>query len=177
MIGTCASIVNYEERSHHTFSTVNTFGEAGPTPDVLGARLQQVRELHGLSVSRVAADANVAKSYLAKLERGEVSNPGLATIAAVAAALGTTLVDLFAPTTTSHLRPRWSATVDPLELEWLRAQLPTSLTHFLEELEQEEGHVPADVVRSLGMIQFRGKRPASVADWRFLYLAMERSVH
>lgn len=150
--------------------------EAGPTPDVLGTRLRQVRELRGLSVSRVAAGADVAKSYLARLERGEVPNPGLATIAAVAAALGTTLVELFAPTTDSHLRPRWSATVDPLELEWLRPQLPTSLNDFLEELEHAEGHVPADVVRSLGMIQFRGKRPDSVADWRFVYLAIERSV-
>ncbi|MBK8059527.1 MAG: helix-turn-helix transcriptional regulator [Gemmatimonadetes bacterium] len=135
-----------------------------------------MRELLGQSLGQVAESAGIAKSYLARLERGEVPNPGIATLGAVVQALGTGLAELFAPTTSSHLRPRWSATVDPLELEWLRPQLPATLRTFLQELEKLEGHVPADVVRSLGMVQVRGRRPAEVDDWRFLYLAMVRSV-
>jgi transcriptional regulator with XRE-family HTH domain len=135
-----------------------------------------MREIRGQSLSQIAATAGIAKSYLARLERGEVPNPGVATLGAIAHALGTGLPELFAPTTGSHARPRWSATIDPLEIEWLRPQLPLSLRAFLDELERQEGHVPADVVRSLGMMQVRGRRPAEIDDWRFLYLAMLRSV-
>ena len=144
---------------------------------VIGMRLLQLRELRGASVSTVAAQANIAKSYLAKLERGEVDNPGVATLDAVAVALGTSLAELLAPATGSHRRARWSAVVDPLEVERLRATMPPSLLLFLEELEQEEGgRVPADVVRTLGLLQIRGRRPGAVADWRFVYEAIKRSL-
>ena len=142
---------------------------------VIGIRLLQLREMRGLSVSAVAAEAEIAKSYLAKLERGEVENPGIATLDAVAAALGTTLPELLAPATGSHRRVRWSNVVDPLEVERLRANMPASLLRFLEELEREEGsRVPADVVRTLGLLQIRGRRPDTIADWRFVYEAMKR---
>lgn len=144
---------------------------------VIGMRLLQLRELRGLSVSAVAAEADIAKSYLAKLERGEVENPGIATLDAVAEALGTSLGELLAPATGSHRRARWSTVVDPLEVERLQATMPASLLRFLKELERDEGsRVPADVVRTLGLLQIRGRRPDTVADWRFVYEAMKRSL-
>lgn len=143
---------------------------------MIGMRLLQLRELRGLSVSAVAAEARIAKSYVAKLERGEVDNPGVGTLDAMAAALGTTLADLLAPATGSHRRARWSTVVDPLEVERLRATMPASLLRFLEELERDEGgRVPADLVRTLGLLQIRGRRPDTVANWRFVYEAMKRS--
>lgn len=144
---------------------------------LIGERLLQLRELRGLSVSAVASQANVAKSYVAKLERGEVDNPGLATLDSIATALKTTLSQLFAPATGSHKRSRWSAVVDPLEVERLRATMPESLQRFLRELEDSEGaRVSSDIVRSLALLQFRGKRPERVEDWRFVYQAVARSL-
>lgn len=144
---------------------------------LIGDRIVQLRELRGASLTSVAAEAGIAKSYLAKLERGQVENPGIATLDRVAEVLGTTLVDLFAPATGSHKRPRWSAVVDPLEMERLRAAAPPELVAFLSELERTEGgRLSADVVRTLAMIQIRGKRPSRVEDWRFVYQAIMRSL-
>ena len=140
----------------------------------LGHRLLQLRELRGMSLSAIAADAGIAKSYLAKLERGQVENPGIGTINNVASALGVALGELFAGETP----PRRSgpSVADPLEMERLRERMPESLRAFLEELERMEGmRVPADVVRSLASVQFRGRKPETVHDWRFVYEAIRRS--
>ena len=145
--------------------------------EVIGQRLRQLRELRGLSVSQVAKEAGVAKSYLAKLERGEVPNPGVTTLARIAAVLEVTLPQLLAQPTMSHSRPRWSAVVDPLEIERLKQTMSSSLVEFLRTLEHEEGSaVPADVVRTLALIQVRGKRPDTAQSWRFVYEAIRRSV-
>jgi XRE family transcriptional regulator, regulator of sulfur utilization len=144
---------------------------------VVGERLLQLRELRGMSLSAAAAEAGIAKSYLAKLERGAVENPGVGTLDRVAEVLGTTLIELFAPATGSHKRARWSAVVDPLQVERLRATAPPSLEQFLKELEAAEGgRISADVVRTLAHLQFRGKRPERAEDWRFAYEAIRRSL-
>jgi transcriptional regulator with XRE-family HTH domain len=144
---------------------------------VIGERLMQLRELRGLSVSAVATKASVAKSYLGKIEQGKVDNPGLATLNSIAGALNVTLSELFAPPTGSHRRARWSQVVDPLEVERLKANLPESLEEFFKELEEKEGsRVPADVVRTLALLQVRGKRPRSARDWWFIYEAVLRSI-
>jgi transcriptional regulator with XRE-family HTH domain len=147
-------------------------------PDVVsfGRRLTQLRELRGLSLSATAAAAGIAKSYLLKLERGEVENPGLKTLDAIARALGTTLAELLAP---SSAEPGLThPTSDPAiaEFEQLVASLPPELKEFLAQMEREEEKLPADVVRSLASIQFRGKRPRSAADWRFIYEALNRTI-
>ncbi len=126
--------------------------------------------------SSVAGKAEIAKSYWAKLERGEVNNPGIMTLSNVAEALGTTMRHLLAETTSSHKRPRWSAVINPAEIEHLRASMPKAFSDCLATIEAAEGHVSADVIRSLAFVQVGGKRPASASDWLFLYEAMKRSV-
>jgi transcriptional regulator with XRE-family HTH domain len=143
---------------------------------LVGERLLQLRELRGDSLGTVATKAGIAKSYLAKLERGEVDNPGVGTLGQVASALETSLVELFAPPTGSHKRARWSSVVDPLEVERIRATLPEALSRVLEELGSESGRVPADVVRTLASVQLHGRRPRTADDWRFAYLALSRCV-
>ena len=151
-----------------------------PTFDshLLGERLRQLRELRGHSVSEVASRADLAKSYVAKLERGGVENPGVATVLAIADVLGAPLPELFAPASGRHHPvPRWSAFVGPLEVEQLLATAPERFGAFLQELEAAEGaRVPADVVRTLATIQIRGRRPETLADWRFAYAALCRCV-
>lgn len=143
---------------------------------LVGERLRQVRELRALTLTTVAAQAGLAKSYLAKLERGDVENPGVATLNSVAGALDVRLGELLAPPTGSHKR-RWSTVVDPLEVERLKANLPPGLAECLADIEAEEGApVTADVLRSLALMQIRGKRPVEPRDWRFVYEAMRRSV-
>jgi len=143
---------------------------------LLGARLMQVRQLHGASLSSFAEDVKISKSYLAKLERGEVENPGVGTLNRIAQKLGISLATLFAPATGSHTRPRWSAVVDPLEAEDVKANLPPGLGKFLATIERRDGPLPADTVVSLGRLRFQGKRPHEPRDWEFIYEAIKRCV-
>lgn len=142
---------------------------------LVGRRLTETREILGASLSGIAEDAGIAKSYLLKLEKGEVDNPGLATLSAVAKALGVTLAQLLSPTPP---KPKSTALEpgDEQSLEVLRAKMPASLRRFLKSLEDRGEDVPADVVRSLAVIQFRGERPDDESSWSFIYEAVKRSV-
>ena len=162
---------------------MTTHSESAMTiePARLGGRLAAIRQLQNRSVSAVAAEAGVAKSYLAKLEKGEVENPGLRTITAIGKVLGVTLPDILERTPAGR-DTRRSVTgrgelVDAHEFESLVAKMPVSLREFIRE-EEERGSkaLPADVVRALAGVQLRGRRPESVEDWRFLYNAMLRSI-
>lgn len=60
----------------------------------LGRRIAFLRKEKGLSQVDLAADADMAKSYLSELELGK-RNPSVLVLSRVAAALGTTLEELF----------------------------------------------------------------------------------
>ena len=60
----------------------------------LGRRIAFLRKEKGLSQVDLAADANMAKSYLSELELGK-RNPSVLVLSRIAAALGTTLEELF----------------------------------------------------------------------------------
>jgi transcriptional regulator with XRE-family HTH domain len=144
-------------------------------PHAVGKRLLKLRELSGKSLSGVAARAGVAKSYLLKLEKGEVPNPGLNTLDAVAKALGVTLGDIVIggqkATGVSPAKKRLDAH------ERLTKVLPPGLAEFIKEWEENsKERMPADVVHSLATIQFRGKKPATSRDWRFVYDAVARTI-
>lgn len=147
----------------------------GINVDQLGKRLRQLRELDGKSLSGLALEADVSKSYLAKLEKGEIENPGLKTLQSVASALGITLSELI-PSTQGGVSAGSELGGPVAEYEDLLADLPQSLKEFLAEKEREGGPLPADVVRSLATIQFRGKKPRKPSDWKFLYDAISRSL-
>jgi transcriptional regulator with XRE-family HTH domain len=141
--------------------------EVGP----LGERLVQLRNGKGLSLSAVAEAADVAKSYLAKLERGEVPNPGLKTLDSIAKALDVTLAHLLAPEPRTVTRPAHEEN----EKERLFATMPRSLREFLIGVEEQDGELPVEDIRALVVLQFRGKRPETLDDWRFVYEALKRS--
>ena len=140
---------------------------------LLGNRLQHLRELKGLSLSALSEIAGISKSYLAKLERGEVENPGLQTLQSIAGALDTTLGDLLAGPGEQPDRSRVS---EIGEFELLLDSLPPGLRDFIEQRSRRGDRLPADVVRSLARIQFRGKRPETAEDWEFICSAIERSM-
>ena len=143
---------------------------------LLGKRLKQARELRGGSLSGLAARANVSKSYLAKLERGEIENPGLKTLHGIARALELTLSDLLPRAVGETAEPQPGGDSAVAVHERLLEGLPPGLRQFLDQKEAEGERLPADVVRSLASIQFRGKKPQEVEDWRFLYDAIIRSL-
>ena len=60
----------------------------------LGRRIAFLRKEKGLSQVDLAADADMAKSYLSELELGK-RNPSVLVLSRLAAALGTTLEELF----------------------------------------------------------------------------------
>ncbi len=60
----------------------------------LGTRVRELRIVRGLSQEELAFKARFHRTYLGGIERGE-RNPSLRNIAAIAAALGITLNELF----------------------------------------------------------------------------------
>lgn len=60
----------------------------------LGRRIAFLRKEKGLSQVELAADADIAKSYLSELELGK-RNASVLVLSRLAAALGTTLEELF----------------------------------------------------------------------------------
>ena len=146
-------------------------------PVTLGERITRLRELRGLSGGTLAELAGgMAKSYLAKLERGEVENPGLRTLSSIAQALDVTVADLLRPTDATRTDGSIALLAEHAELERVMANLPPGLSEFLQQMEREGRPVPAPTVRSLALAEFRGRRPERAEDWRFLYDALVRSV-
>src|SRR3954447_16979443 len=80
----------------HPIRPLDARGRPGPEPlwrDVLGERLRTLRRLRRRTLSQTAAQAGISPQYLSEIERGR-KEPSSEMIAAVAGALGTTLLDL-----------------------------------------------------------------------------------
>ena len=67
---------------------------AGLAP-VMGGQLRHVREERKTTRDKLGADAGVAVSTIAKLESGQVNEPGLFTVWAICTALDYDISDLF----------------------------------------------------------------------------------
>lgn len=144
----------------------------------LGARIGQLRELKGLSLGGLAeAAGGMAKSYLSKIERGEVENPGLKTLSAIARALDVTVADLLAPAGSSARGEAGEALLaEDLRYTEITSNLPPGLPEYLQDMKERGQPVPPEIVKALALVQFRGKRPEKPGDWRFLHDAMMRSI-
>ena len=144
----------------------------------LGARISQLRELKGLSLGALAeAAGGMAKSYLSKVERGEVENPGLKTLSAIARALDVTVADLLSPAASSSRGKEGDALLaKEATYEQIMANLPPGLADYIQQMKRNGQAVPPEIVKALALVQFRGKRPEKPEDWRFLHDAMMRSI-
>jgi transcriptional regulator with XRE-family HTH domain len=120
----------------------------------------------------VADVAGVAKSYLLKLERGQVENPGLATLGAVAKALQVTLAKLLSPAENEgQEKAARSNTWESVE-----ARMSESLKAFVAKREASGDTIPADLKQALARIRFRGFGPEKAEDWELIYLAVKRGM-
>jgi transcriptional regulator with XRE-family HTH domain len=78
--------------------------------EVLGHRLRTLRQEHGEKLTETAGRAGISPQYLSEVERGR-KEPSSEMIAALAGALGTTLIDL-AEQVADDLR-RWQVLAAP----------------------------------------------------------------
>jgi len=122
--------------------------------ETIGARIRTYRADRSLSLSALAAQAGVSKSYLSTVESGTGSRPGAAVLHKLAVAMGVTLADLLG----REVRPQGDLGV------------PGSLAEFAEE----RGLPQADV-EMLAAIAFRGEQPKSRQRWEFIYNAITAS--
>lgn len=124
--------------------------------NAIGARIRELRLQKGLSLTELAHQANVSKSYLSTVENGTGSRPGVAVLHKLAVALGVTLADLLG---------RSVQAVNPGE-----AAIPSSLHEFA----QQYGLPQADIEMLAG-IKFRGEAPRTPERWQFIYNAIVMS--
>jgi len=121
----------------------------------IGGRIRRFREDTGLSLSALAAKAEVSKGYLHRLESESTgARPSGKTLYALAEALGVTMSDLLGRKLLAPAQP----------------EIPEAL----RELAHEEGLPEVDVLM-LASIEFRGEAPRTKERWRYIYNAIEMS--
>jgi predicted transcriptional regulator len=111
----------------------------------LGTRVRQLREKKGWSLTKLAQQAGISRSYLAQIEYGE-SLPTQAKILQLANALGALPSELMGEGLT-----------DPVDI-------PESLQEFARS-----AGLGSSEVQMLARIEYRGKRPGTVDEWKLLY--------
>jgi transcriptional regulator with XRE-family HTH domain len=121
----------------------------------LGERLRQRRTEKNLSLAELARRADLSKGYLHAIENGDTHNPSAEVLFRIANELGTTIADL----------------LGEVILPTTSVEIPKSLKDFA----REDNLTEADVEMLAG-IQYRGKRPETVADWRFIFESIKRTL-
>ena len=109
-----------------------------------GIRIKQVRFNRGLSQEELAEQVGISRNYLSQIERGISANISFDVARRLGQVLGLTLDEPQLP------------------------DIPESLRQFSEQADLQAGEV-----KVLAGIEYRGKRPRTVEDWRLLQLAIK----
>lgn len=120
----------------------------------IGTRIKKRREEKNISLSELSRQTGISKGYLSSLESENADRPSADTLYKIAQALGTTVADL--------LGEKQART---------EQKIPESLRKFAEK----ENLTESDV-KMLAAIQYRGERPETEADWRFIYESIKRTI-
>jgi transcriptional regulator with XRE-family HTH domain len=110
----------------------------------LGVRLRRLREEKGWSLTELSEKAGISRSYLAQIESGE-STPTQAKILQLANALGALPSELLGE------EPNETAISDSLRAFGKSTNLGSA------------------EIQMLARIEYRGKRPNTVEEWRAIY--------
>jgi transcriptional regulator with XRE-family HTH domain len=121
-------------------------------------RLKEVRVLRDLTLKALAARTGLSVSYLSDMERGR-TNPSLATLETLAAALDMTVLNLL--------------TGVDFAGEQTDAGLPPGLAALVKD-EEYQHEITPEWVSMLSRIHLRGRRPQSKREWLELYLHLKR---
>lgn len=123
--------------------------------NAIGARVRELRHQKGLTLTELAQQSNVSKSYLSTVENGTGSRPGAAVLHKLAVTLGVSLADLLG---------RSVHATDPGEA------IPSSLREFAQQ-----HRLPQADIDMLAGIKFRGEAPRTPERWQFIYNAIVMS--
>ena len=124
----------------------------------LSDQLRKHRVKQGLSIAELARRSKVSKGYISQLEHNVYGvRPSADALYKIAFALGTTVSEL--------LEKQVGKDDDEL------TEIPDELRAFAlaEQLPDEE-------IKMLARIEYRGRRPQTADDWKFLYESIKRSV-
>ncbi len=122
----------------------------------LGQHVRFRRLGKGWSLSELAEKSRVSKAYISDLENGNAGRPNIQYVYDIAVALGVTLDELL---------------VDAKPVSPRRQQKREDLPPGLAELQRELKLADEDV-QMLAQVNFRGNRPRSKEEWRFLWDAI-----
>ena len=121
----------------------------------LSEQIRKHRQNEGLSLTELARLSRVSKGYLSHLENDlHGPRPSADVLYRIATALGTSVHELLGKQADNNLD-----------------DLPAELRAFASD-----ENLPEEEIALLARIEYRGRRPRTVADWRFLYEAIKRSV-
>jgi transcriptional regulator with XRE-family HTH domain len=123
----------------------------------IGEQIKLRRTEKELSLTELAKRVDISKGYLHSIESGATRNPSAEVLFRIANELGTTIADLLDEE-------------EPFEDDSY-VDIPDSLAEFAKDEELPE----ADIIM-LARIEYRGKKPQSPSDWRFIYESIKRSV-
>ena len=125
----------------------------------LADQIRKCRTEQGLSLSELARRSKISKGYLSQLEKKLVGpRPSADILFRIAFALGISMGTLLEKQIT--------------QINEELTDVPEGLRNFAyaEQLTEEE-------IRMLARIEYRGHRPRTIDDWKFLYEAIKRSTH
>lgn len=60
----------------------------------IGGRIRELRDLNSMSMQALAASAGISQGHLSDIESGKASNPGIASVRAIAGCFGLTVSEL-----------------------------------------------------------------------------------
>lgn len=111
-----------------------------------------------LSLAELARRANISKGYLSQLENGsETPRPSADILYRIAFALGASVGEL--------LEKQIPHTGEEL------TDIPAGLRTFAQQ-----AHLSDDDIRMLSQIKYKGQRPDSPDDYRYIYESIRRTV-
>lgn len=120
-----------------------------PTPyKPIGPRVRQLREEKGWSLTELSRRAGISRSYLYQIEQEE-STPTQEKIQQLAEALGALTSELLGE--------------EPEEME-----IPSILRDFAKQV-----GIGSAEVRMLASIEYRGKRPSTIEEWKAIYAVIK----
>jgi len=128
----------------------------------LNENIERLRKQKQMSQPELAEKAGVSKGYIYMLEAGEMTNPSLDVLMKIAAALDSTIAELVGEPTVVA-RP-------------VAQEIPDTLRQFIKERKKAGEPLSEDDLISLANTQFRGQRPQTVDDWRYVYEFFKRTL-
>ncbi len=121
----------------------------------VGERIKQRRTEMNIALAELARRAELSKGYLHAIETGDTQNPSAEILFRIANELKTTIADLLG-----------EESVEPDNAD---------ISDSLREFATLENLTDADVAMLAG-IQYRGKRPDNVDDWRYIFESIKRTL-